>query len=236
MGTSAERAAVVDRSAASLRDVGYVVIGEALAVREVEELRAAFGPATPGSTSHVVVDERTPARDRWLSLAEHPAVAGLLAALLGTYDVDVHGRDPGERAGAQGLHADRPAGRAHDVDGITVLWMLDDFTESTGLSLPEGPYETVAGYVLAELGRLPLVGDVVTVERRQLTVTELDGRRIARISVSSAPGPEGEDDDEAAAARPPSEPAAVSPQSEPAAARPPSGPAAPPARTGSTAV
>ena len=132
MGTSAERAAVVDRSAASLRDVGYVVIGEALAVREVEELRAAFGPATPGSTSHVVVDERTPARDRWLSLAEHPVVSGLLASLLGTYEVDVHGRDPGERAGAQGLHADRPAGRAHDVDGITVLWMLDDFTEANG--------------------------------------------------------------------------------------------------------
>jgi putative hemolysin len=44
--------------------------------------------------------------------------------------------------------------------------------------------------VLAELGRLPVVGDTVTVEGRTLTVLELDGRRIARISVSAAPQPD----------------------------------------------
>jgi len=75
----------------------------------------------------------------------------------------------------------------HEVDG---LLNLDDFREVTGLQLPEGPYETVAGYVLAELGRLPVVGDSVEVEGRTLTVLELDGRRIARIAVSRAPEPE----------------------------------------------
>jgi putative hemolysin len=60
------------------------------------------------------------------------------------------------------------------------------------LHLPEGPYETVAGYVLAELGRLPMVADTVTVEGRTLTVLELDGRRIARISVSAAPQRDGD--------------------------------------------
>jgi putative hemolysin len=68
-----------------------------------------------------------------------------------------------------------------EVDG---LLNLDDFTEVTGLHLPEGPYETVAGYVLAELGRLPEVGDTVEVDGRALTVLELDGRRIARLSVA----------------------------------------------------
>jgi putative hemolysin len=106
---------------------------------------------------------------------------------------------------------DEPAGGPHDLDG---LLNLDDFADSTGVHLPEGPYETVAGYVLAELGRLPVVGDVVTVERRQLTVTELDGRRIARITVSSDPGPDGDGDD-----------AQPAPETQ-----------APPARTGSTAV
>jgi putative hemolysin len=79
---------------------------------------------------------------------------------------------------------EEPAEGPHEVDG---LWNLDDFAEATGLQLPEGPYETVAGYVLAELGRLPVVGDTVTVEGRTMTVLELDGRRIARISVSAAP-------------------------------------------------
>jgi putative hemolysin len=75
-----------------------------------------------------------------------------------------------------------------EVDG---LLNLDDFTEVTGLRLPEGPYETVAGYVLAELGRLPEIGDTVEVEGRTLTVLELDGRRIARLTVS--PPPQAED-------------------------------------------
>lgn len=132
MEKCADGAAEVDSLAASLCDVGYVVIREALTASAVEELRAAFGPATPGSTLHVEVDEQTPARDCWLSLAGHPLISELLLALLGTYQVDVHGRDPGEKAGAQGLHADRPPGRVHDFDGITVLWMLDDFIDANG--------------------------------------------------------------------------------------------------------
>ncbi|MGY5884812.1 hemolysin family protein [Modestobacter lacusdianchii] len=86
--------------------------------------------------------------------------------------------------------SDEPAEGPHEVDG---LLNLDDFAEATGLKLPEGPYETVAGYLLADLGRLPVVGDTVTVEGRTLTVLELDGRRIARISVSAAPLPEDAD-------------------------------------------
>ncbi|SFO20877.1 putative hemolysin [Geodermatophilus obscurus] len=80
--------------------------------------------------------------------------------------------------------ADDPPDGPHEVDG---LLNLDDFAEVTGLRLPEGPYETVAGYVLAELGRIPVVGDAVEVAGRTLTVTGLDGRRIARISVTRAP-------------------------------------------------
>jgi putative hemolysin len=77
-------------------------------------------------------------------------------------------------------------GGPRDVDG---LLNLDDFTEVTGLQLPDGPYETVAGYVLAELGRLPEIGDTIEVEGRTITVQELDGRRIARLLVSPAPQP-----------------------------------------------
>jgi putative hemolysin len=83
-------------------------------------------------------------------------------------------------------------GGSREVDG---LLNLDDFTEVSGLRLPEGPYETVAGYVLAELGRLPEVGDTVEVEGRTLTVLELDGRRIARLLVGPAPAPEQDADD-----------------------------------------
>ncbi|MCV2488490.1 hemolysin family protein [Geodermatophilus sp. YIM 151500] len=78
----------------------------------------------------------------------------------------------------------QPPGGPREVDG---LLNLDDFYEATGLRLAEGPYETVAGYVLAVLGRLPQVGDSVQVEGRTLRVLELDGRRIARLLVEPPP-------------------------------------------------
>ena len=65
-----------------------------------------------------------------------------------------------------------------EVDG---LLNLEDFEDRTGLGLPEGPYETVAGFVIAELGRLPQVGESVVAKGQRFTVTELDGRRIARV-------------------------------------------------------
>jgi putative hemolysin len=71
-----------------------------------------------------------------------------------------------------------------EVDG---LLNLDEFAEQTGVALPEGPYETAAGYVLAALGDLPAVGDSVQVAGHTITVTELDGRRVARLRVAASP-------------------------------------------------
>jgi putative hemolysin len=86
-----------------------------------------------------------------------------------------------------------------EVDG---LLNLDEFAEQTGVNLPEGPYETVAGYVLASLGELPGVGAEVEVNGHKLTVTKLDGRRIARVRVGEV-GADGPAPDEKAASPPP---------------------------------
>jgi putative hemolysin len=87
----------------------------------------------------------------------------------------------------QGL-ATRLRGGEVEVDG---LLNLDEFAEQTGVELPEGPYETAAGYVLAAFGDLPAVGDSVQVAGHTITVTELDGRRIARLRISETPVPAG---------------------------------------------
>lgn len=71
--------------------------------------------------------------------------------------------------------------RAGEVDGLT---NLDDFAEATGLALPPGPYSTVAGFLMARLGRLPQLGDAIEVDGRSLGVVALDGRRVSRIAVS----------------------------------------------------
>jgi putative hemolysin len=71
-----------------------------------------------------------------------------------------------------------------EVDG---LLNLDEFEEATGVQLPDGPYETAAGFVLQALGHLPSVGEAVEVDGVRLTVRALDGRRIERLRVSPAP-------------------------------------------------
>jgi len=68
-----------------------------------------------------------------------------------------------------------------EVDG---LMNLDDFAEQAGVQLPDGPYETVAGYLMAALGHLPATGEYADTNGSRLTVIELDGRRIARVRVS----------------------------------------------------
>ena len=148
-------------------------------VREVKRLPGTAGVLTALSEMRrenqhlaIVVDEYG-GTDGIVTLED--LIEEVIGEIYDEYDEDV--TDDGD---------DRPDG-PHEVDG---LLNLDDFREATGLQLPEGPYETVAGYVLAELGRLPVVGDTVEVEGRTLTVLELDGRRIARISVSRAPQPE----------------------------------------------
>ncbi len=70
---------------------------------------------------------------------------------------------------------------ACDVDGLT---NLDDLARDVGARLPEGPYETVAGFVGARLGRLAEPGDVVVADGFRFEVLSLDGRRIERIRLS----------------------------------------------------
>ena len=45
----------------------------------------------------------------------------------------------------------------------------------------DGPYETVAGWMMSELGKLPTVGDTVTVNGGVFRVERMDGRRIDRV-------------------------------------------------------
>jgi putative hemolysin len=78
---------------------------------------------------------------------------------------------------------------------------LADFAERTGVRLAAGPYETVGGYVMAALGRLPVAGDEVPVAPGPhddgappggwlLRVLALEGRRVSRLAVTAVRLPE----------------------------------------------
>lgn len=64
----------------------------------------------------------------------------------------------------------------------------DELLERTSVQVPEdGPYETVAGWLMSELGRLPTVGDTIEVEAGIFRIERLDGRRIDRVRYTPAP-------------------------------------------------
>ena len=111
---------------------------------------------------------------------------------------DIH--DEYDFGHAQSRHR-RRSGGPYEVDG---LLNLEDFAEESGVALPDGPYETVAGWFVAQLGALPRAGSVVLHEESgtALEVLELDGRRIARLRVTpgSAPPAGGQGDEPAAGA------------------------------------
>ncbi|MGP3982992.1 hemolysin family protein [Streptomyces sp. KR80] len=69
-------------------------------------------------------------------------------------------------------------GRAvYDADGAA----RTDQLQAIGLRAPEGPYETLAGLVATELGRIPAEGDGVEVAGWRIQVVDAAGRRAARV-------------------------------------------------------
>ena len=73
-----------------------------------------------------------------------------------------------------------PLASGEDVDGRL---NFQDFEELTGVSLPRGASDTVAGWVTEQLGRLAVVGDTVEVDGVVVHVTGLDRRRISSVRV-----------------------------------------------------
>lgn len=69
--------------------------------------------------------------------------------------------------------------------GIDGRLNLQDFEELTGLSLPRGSSDTIAGFITEGLGRLAVVGDSIEVDGATLRVIELDRRRISRVHVTA---------------------------------------------------
>jgi CBS domain containing-hemolysin-like protein len=66
------------------------------------------------------------------------------------------------------------------VDGVL---RADELAEHTGFRLPEGPYETLAGFLMARLGRIPVRGESVEEDGWEFTVVEVDRHRIEQVRV-----------------------------------------------------
>lgn len=109
-------------------------------------------------------------------------VEELVGEIADEYDTDL-----GE-TGNQELTA--PGGeKTFLVDG---LLREDEIHEQTGFRLPEGPYETLAGFLLARLGHIPVAGESLEEHGWEFTVMEVDRHRIEQVRVVAPPEPADE--------------------------------------------
>jgi putative hemolysin len=84
----------------------------------------------------------------------------------------------------EAVRDDLPPG-AVQVDGLLHVDDLKDVVPD--LEVPEGEYDTVGGFVMDRLARMPKVGDRVRLAGHDLTVAELDGHRVAKVLVTDSP-------------------------------------------------
>jgi CBS domain containing-hemolysin-like protein len=75
------------------------------------------------------------------------------------------------------------------IGGHVPIWEVNDQFD---LSIPDEPYDTIAGYMLHVLGRIARVGDEVRVDEGRLRVAAMDGRRISQVVFLPTPVTEAE--------------------------------------------
>ena len=66
------------------------------------------------------------------------------------------------------------------IDGLT---LIEEVNQHLGLALDDPNYDTIAGYFLGRLGRIPRAGDVIETEELRLRAESMDGLRIAQLSL-----------------------------------------------------
>jgi putative hemolysin len=67
---------------------------------------------------------------------------------------------------------------------------LRDLKEDHHILIPESPeYETLGGFLMATLQKVPQVGDVVVVEGKRLRILEMVGQRISKVKLEKLSEP-----------------------------------------------
>lgn len=94
----------------------------------------------------------------------------LIGNIVGSVDDEADMREPVTAVGE----------KAFQVDGIM---SVDDANETLSLGIPEGEYNTVAGYLLNEIGRIPAEGELVTLNDLSILVAKMQGTKIEKLVV-----------------------------------------------------
>jgi CBS domain containing-hemolysin-like protein len=143
------------------------VMREPFIVPESAELSALLRELATGGHLAVVVDE-------YGGTAGIITLEDILEEIVGEIDDEY---DPAAPIMTQVL----PAG-TYELPGTL---HPDEVRDTCGFDMPEGEYETLAGFVLDRLGRIPEVGDHFEFEGWRIEVVEMERRRVARVRLAA---------------------------------------------------
>jgi CBS domain containing-hemolysin-like protein len=141
---------------------------------------------------HLVVPETKPLLqmlEEFRNGHSHMAIVvdefGTIAGMLTVEDVleQVVGRIEDE-------HDEKPQPRAAETDEVEIdgATRIRDLENEFGIEVPsDAGFETLAGFLLFRLGRIPHIGDAVSHEGRRFTVLEMERNRIARVRIEKVP-------------------------------------------------
>jgi CBS domain containing-hemolysin-like protein len=86
--------------------------------------------------------------------------------------------------------------RSAEVDARAYIDDVNDALEEIGLSIPdEDEYDTVGGFVLSTLGRIPAIGESFRANGVAVLVLEAEPTRVMRVRIESAPEEHGHEED-----------------------------------------
>jgi len=187
--TGHSRIPVYDRSLDRVVGVAYAhEILQAVARGELEsrELSSLLRPVlfVPETklASELLAEFRRKHQKIAVVLDEYGGTAGLVT--MGDIVTELVGEMPGELERAEPAAIARLADGRFEVLGTT---RVSDVNGELGLDLPEEEdFETLAGFVLAELGRLPKKGESFERDGATFTVSEASDRRVLRVEVRLA--------------------------------------------------
>ncbi|MGH2735166.1 MAG: transporter associated domain-containing protein, partial [Actinomycetota bacterium] len=79
------------------------------------------------------------------------------------------------------------------VKVVSGMLRPDELAEATGLEMPEGDFETLAGFLLTLLDRIPEAGDHTSYEGWEIKIVEMDGKRISKVLMVASAERDGEE-------------------------------------------
>jgi CBS domain containing-hemolysin-like protein len=143
------------------------VMSEPFVVPETRELSSVLRDLREGGHLAVVVDE-------YGGTAGIITLEDVLEEIVGEIDDEYD-------TAAAALTRVLPAG-TYELPGTL---HPDEVREACGFEMPEGEYETLAGFVLDRLGRIPDVGDQFSYDGWLIEIVEMDRRRVARLRLTA---------------------------------------------------